>query len=100
MNYFDQAIQSIENSDLAALQNAISREPQLIRQKNSNGQTLLLLACLIATQDGAILTEIISIVDRSGPMQSIIDECYWWLQCFPSRPATPVRPGKIEFDSI
>ena len=53
MNYFDQAIQSIENSDLGALQNAISKDPQLIHRKGNNGQTLLLLACLTATQDRA-----------------------------------------------
>ena len=54
MKYFDQAIQSIENSDLDALQNVISKDPQVIHKKNINGQTLLLLASLIATQDGAI----------------------------------------------
>ena len=57
MNYFDQTIQSIENSDLGALQNAISKDPQLIHRKGNNGQTLLLLACLTATQDRAIPTK-------------------------------------------
>ena len=55
MNDLDQTIQSIENSDLGALQNAISKDPQLIHRKDNNGQTLLLLACLTATQDRAYL---------------------------------------------
>lgn len=54
MKYFDQAIWSIKNSDLSGLQDAISKDSQLIRKKNSSGQSLLNLACLIATQDGAI----------------------------------------------
>ena len=33
MNYFDQTIQSIENRDLGALQNAISKDPQFNPQK-------------------------------------------------------------------
>ena len=54
MEYFNQAIRSIENSDLSNLQNAISKDSQVIRKKNASGQSLLNLACLIVTQDGAI----------------------------------------------
>ena len=54
MKYFDQAILSIKNSDLSGLQDAISKDSQLIKKKNSSGQSLLNLVCLIATQDGAM----------------------------------------------
>ena len=54
MKYFDQAIWAIKNSDLSGLQDAISKDSQLIRKKNSSGQSLLNSACLITTQDGAI----------------------------------------------
>ena len=54
MKYFDQAILSIKNSDLSGLQDAINKDSQLIKKKNSSGQSLLNLVCLIATQDGAM----------------------------------------------
>ena len=54
MKYFDLAIQSIEKGDLDTLQNIISKDPQVIQQKNINGQALLLLASLAVTQGGAI----------------------------------------------
>ena len=38
MEYFTQAIRSIENSDLSNLQNAISKDSQVIRKKNASGQ--------------------------------------------------------------
>ena len=37
MEYFNQAIRSIENSDLSNLQNAISKDSQVIRKKNTSG---------------------------------------------------------------
>ena len=47
LRYFELAIRSIENSDLDSFQHLIS-------QKNINGESLLILSCLAATQDGAI----------------------------------------------
>ena len=54
MKNFELAISSIENGDLDRLQHIISQDPQVISQKNINGQSLLIYSCLAATQDGAI----------------------------------------------
>ena len=54
MSYFELAIRSIKNSDLDSFEHLISQNPSVIRQKDINGESLLILSCLAVTRDEAI----------------------------------------------